>query len=199
MHPLFRKLFPVLVVLALLLSACQPRAPLVPTPFPTPTSQPNPTPQAATPRPATQPPPTVAPTATLSAEIEEIKGTAEKRADKQSAWDAARIGQALAVGNQVRTADESLAAIRFASGSLTRLAPNSLFTLTALGNRPDAPITRIELALGKVFILLFGSGGGLEVETPAGVAAVRGSLMSVEVTDRGEVIVTCLETLQGCR
>jgi len=52
--------------------------------------------------------------------------------------------------------------------------------------------TKIKLETGKLFIIL--SGGSAEVETPSGIASVRGSYMKVEVDpETKDIYVTCLE------
>jgi hypothetical protein len=72
------------------------------------------------------------------------------------------------------------------------VAPSSFFTLTSNDKVDDGFVTHIKLELGKIFIIL--NGGTADVETPSGVASVRGSYMKVEVDPVTlDVYVTCLE------
>ncbi|MBI3242532.1 MAG: FecR domain-containing protein [Chloroflexi bacterium] len=189
-----RKLFTFTFILTLLIAACRPAA----------TAGPAPTSVVAATAGATISPSTPLATTggqTATATISEIKGTAEERLAVNVDWATAIIGQALATGNQVRTGSESLATIQFAQGTLARLGPEAVFTVSELGGDSQNPLIKLQLAAGQLFILITGSlgKGGVEVETPIGVAAVRGSLMSVEVTDDGRIIVTCLETTGNCQ
>ncbi len=195
-----RKLFSFTFILTLLIAACKPAA----TASPTSATSPAATPVVAATGGATitTPSPTVGnnTAASATAAISEIKGTAEHRGDEKANWATASVGQGLAIGNQVRTGAESLAAIQFAKGALTRLGPESIFTVTELGGDSQNPLIKLQLAAGQLFVLITGSlgKGGVEIETPIGVAAVRGSLMSVQVTDDGRIIVACLETHSNC-
>src|ERR1051325_10369653 len=111
-----RKSFSILLFFLLVLSACRPTV----------TTTPNPTVTSA---PSTSPNPAATATAdSHAAEITELQGAAEARANTAAEWSAASLGQTLIVGNQVRTGADSLATIRFSEGALTRLAPDSLFT-----------------------------------------------------------------------
>jgi hypothetical protein len=53
-------------------------------------------------------------------------------------------------------------------------------------------VTKLKLEAGRIFIIL--NGGSMDVETPSGVASVRGSYMSVFVNPvTMDTILTCLE------
>ena len=219
MRSAFRKLFVTLMTGALLLAACSHNAAsLAPAvaPSPVPTSLPLPqavtslpvvratavllSPPAATPGSARSATPTSAAPRPRSAEIQEIKGNADKRDGEQAPWTSAALGDALSLGKQVRTDTTSTAALRFTEGTLVRLAPGSIFTVVEVSGDTRNPITRLKLQLGKIFAMLAGSTGkgSFEIDTPSGVASVRGSLMSVEVNAKGRLVVTCLESKLGC-
>ena len=101
-------------------------------------------------------------------------------------------GQLLAEGGQVRTGDGSKARVSLSDGTILRLSPNTLITLDRLTGDPTNPFTRLLMALGKVWVIL--KSGQLEVDSPAGVASVNGSFLSVEFqADTNTVVVTCLE------
>jgi len=84
-------------------------------------------------------------------------------------------------------------------GTIIRIAPNSAFTMVSITDGDDGVKTTTQLLFGKIFILL--RGGSLEVETPSGIASVRGSLLSVQYNRRlNRVRASCLEgncTLQN--
>ena len=136
-----------------------------------------------------------------TAEITAINGTATQRIHTQDTWSMARVGQALSAGNQVRTEDQSRATIDFTNGTLTRLGPNTLLTITELSGTDQEPIARLRLLVGEVFVLISRSlgNGKLEIQTPVGIAAVRGTYMGVRVTADNRVVITCLETKSSCR
>ena len=72
------------------------------------------------------------------------------------------------------------------------MAPLSYFTLVENQPEDDGLFTRIKLEIGQIWIVL--NGGSLEVETPSGQAAVRGSYMMIEIDPETQAaLVTCLE------
>jgi hypothetical protein len=67
-----------------------------------------------------------------------------------------------------------------------------LFTLTVKNPDPVNLWMRFQLSVGQLYIIL--RGGSVEVETPSGVATVRGSFMSVFIDQKtGDALVQCLE------
>ncbi|MEN9563232.1 MAG: FecR protein, partial [Chloroflexota bacterium] len=77
-------------------------------------------------------------------------------------------------------------------GTIVRVAPNSAFTLPQITEENGEPKTTLSLLFGKIFVLL--NGGSLDVETPSGVASVRGSLLSVSVDPASNRLqAVCLE------
>lgn len=101
-------------------------------------------------------------------------------------------GDQLQVGGQAKSGETGRARLDLQpDGTILRLAPNTLFTLQALETQAEAPFSRLRLMLGKLWVIL--NGGSLEVETPYGVAAVRGSYLSVAFDETQGMVVTCLE------
>ncbi len=149
---------------------------------------------AATPT-ASATPATPAATATLagrSAVLNELVGDVQTRPAGGGKDVPGSDGQTVGEGDQVRTGDGSKARITLGDGTILRLRPNTSITLQQLFGNPNSPVARLLLALGKVFVIL--KSGQLEVQSPAGVAAVTGSFMSVEYqADVNAVVVTCLE------
>ncbi|MGQ0602442.1 MAG: FecR family protein [Anaerolineales bacterium] len=164
-------------------------------------------PLAASPTPTTTPTPSSTPTASAtptitptprprSAVLSELWHEVEARPRAAADWAAASEGQTVAANGGVKTGAESRARVDISDGSVIRLAASTTFTLTELSPSPNDPVTRFLLDAGKVWLAVTQAlGGGIfEIETPVGVATVRGSLMSVEYfAANGHMIVTCLE------
>src|SRR5687768_1867930 len=132
-----------------------------------------------------------APTA-LSAALSELTGTVDVKQSDSEAFTPADANTVLGANGQVQTGDDGKVRLDLSSGTIIRIASSSSFTLASNEATDGGLITKIKLTAGKVFIIL--NGGHAEVETPSGVASVRGSYMKVEVdTDTGDVYVTCLE------
>jgi len=132
-------------------------------------------------------------TSTFTATINEIKGTVQARQPDQSDYANASDGLTLQLHGLVKTSNDGRARLNLSSGTIVRVAPASLFTLTDNQAQSDNSLaTKLKLELGKVWIVL--KGGTLDIETPAGQAGVRGSLLSVTVDPNNiGVYVTCLE------
>jgi hypothetical protein len=105
----------------------------------------------------------------------------------------ANVGMVISVGQTVQTGENSRAKLNLnPEGTIVRIAPNSSFTLSQINEENGAPKTSLKLLFGKVFVLL--KGGSLDVETPSGVASVRGSLLSVRYNpETNRVRASCLE------
>lgn len=132
------------------------------------------------------------PNSARTAQLSELRNTVEARASETTDWQAAAEGDGLAAGGGVRTGDEARARVDISDGTIVRLAPNTEFTLRQFND----PVTQWSLSAGKLWISVTKAlgGGAFEVETPNGVAAVRGSLMGVEYYPaNGHMIITCLE------
>lgn len=147
--------------------------------------------------PATSAPPTPE---SRSAQLSEPKATVEAQENENAEWQAALTGQTILSGGGARTGDESRARLDISDGTIVRLAANTDFKLVELSPTFADPVTRLRLDAGKVWVSVTSALGlgAFDVETPVGLAGVRGSLMSVEYDPAtGVMIVTCLEGL--CR
>ncbi len=181
-----------IVIVAFSLYACQSAQTPIPSASPPPTFTPVPT-AVPTLTPTLVPTPTIPP---RSATLSELQKEVDARNDAVAQWREAAEGQSLFVGGGVKTGDEARARLDISDGAILRLAANSEFTLTDLTAAPTDAVTRLKLAAGKLWVALTGTAeeGVLEIETPIGVATVRGSYMSVEFAeDTGQAVVTCLE------
>jgi hypothetical protein len=110
----------------------------------------------------------------------------------QSSFVPASAEKQLEVNDQVQTGEDGRARLDLSSGTIIRVAPSSLFTLTSNEPVEGGLATQIKMELGKIFIIL--NGGSAEVETPAGVAAVQGSYLKIEFDPANNTLtLTCLE------
>ena len=128
----------------------------------------------------------------LSAALREVSGKVDVKQAGQETFTPASAGSVLEVNGQIQTGDDGRVRIDLTSGTIIRVAPSSFFTLTSNDEVEGGLVTRIKLELGKIFIIL--NGGTSNVETPSGIASVRGSYMKVEVDPVTlNVYITCLE------
>jgi hypothetical protein len=173
----------------LLLASCQ--AASIPLAAPTP-RPPDIAPVAAATA-APTPPPSAEP-ARLAGLIA-LQGSARWRASAAAGWDCANIGQELLLENQVLTESGAKAVIEYLDGLLVHVAPKTLFTVTKLEQAEDRSLlATLRLLAGQLFVAHEGGQASqIRVETEAGIAGVRGTMLSVKVTISGRVIVTCLE------
>ncbi len=135
---------------------------------------------------------TSAPEVDLTASLNEITGKVEFKQAGDSAFSPAAAGVKLKIGGQVQTGVDGKVRLDLSSGTIIRVRPSSIFTLAVNEKADKGLATRIKLEIGWIFVIL--TGGKLEVETPAGVAAVRGSFMSFRYDPVARIFsLTCLE------
>jgi len=128
----------------------------------------------------------------VTATLSELTGSVQVEQAGETAFSPATLGYVLKVLGQVQTSTDGKVRLDFSTGSLARLGPNTHFTLQATQESPQGLLTRVQLALGKVWVTL--KGGSLEVETAAVVAAVRGSLATITFNPTpGLVTNVCIE------
>jgi hypothetical protein len=132
------------------------------------------------------------PALSFSAVLKEITGKANIKQPGASDFSPASVGMELQLNGSIQTGDDGRARLDLTSGTIIRVAPASLFTFTSNQPSNGSLSTQINLNLGGLFIIL--SGGNANVNTPSGVASVRGSYLSVYVDPSTQtVVVTCLE------
>ncbi len=123
---------------------------------------------------APTPPATTAPPADpRTASVSEIVGDVQGRPAPADALRPIAVGFTLGVGGETRTGDQSRARLDFSDGAIMRLAANTSFVMQSVDLPPQGLAARVQLELGRLWVSL--TGGALEVETPVGVASVRGS------------------------
>ncbi len=87
----------------------------------------------------------------------------------------AQINQAMAYGDQIRTADQALAEVGLVTGAMFRIGGNAALTLQPNQLQIDSGqmITWVEGALSEP----------IEIVTPAGIAGIRGTTVFVNIED----------------
>ena len=127
-----------------------------------------------------------------NATITSVINEALARALKTDTFILAEPGMVLLTGGELQTKMDSRASLSLLpEGIIVRVGPNTIFTVQEIDTE-EQPGIRLHLDIGKIWILL--RGGTLEVETPSGVAAVRGSLLGVSYDpEEKQVTSTCLE------
>lgn len=107
----------------------------------------------------------------------------------------AALGETLNGGDLVNTGKNTRAAIRFTDdGSIIRLNPSSRLQVQVSGDK-SAITKTIELEFGELWAKVHKQQGGqFRVQTPAGVAAVKGTEFIVRVDENG---LTTILTLEG--
>jgi hypothetical protein len=99
--------------------------------------------------------------------------------------------QTLQENDQILTGEDGRVRLDLSTGAIIRLGSSTVFTLTGVSNQADGVNANLKVDIGKIWIIL--QGGSVDVETPSGVASVRGSYLMVTVAPSGEVLLTCLE------
>jgi len=136
-----------------------------------------------------------------SVTITDIQGGVQVRTSPAAAVTPAVLGQTLPIGSSLQTDASGQATLEFPDGSLIRIASGTTFQLVEVGNTASNPNTAVKLNLGTLFIYVQAALGQrvFDVQTPAGVASVRGSYMRVDYYPESDtVILTCLETQATC-
>ncbi|MBI3241065.1 MAG: FecR domain-containing protein [Chloroflexi bacterium] len=133
---------------------------------------------------------------TRSAQLSELKNEVQSRASSTGEWQSAVDGAQVAAGGGVKTGDDSRVRLDISDGTILRLAPQTEFELKQLSPEAADSVTQLTLTAGKMWAAVTTAlgGGSFDVETPVGVATVRGSYMSVEYFPaNGQMITSCLE------
>lgn len=109
-------------------------------------------------------------------------------------WIEAQVEMSLEVGDTIKTGNSSSAEITFFDGSIIELQAGTEIEVASLDISDTGSTTiRIKQAIGNTISRvkqLVDSASSYEVETPACVAAVRGSVMTVNVIDDDTTWVT---------
>ena len=113
-------------------------------------------------------------------------------------WTEAEVGMSLGVGDSIKTGGNSSAEITFSEGSTIQLEAGTEIEIASLDISTDtssATVT-VEQAIGSIIFRVtkvIDPASRYEVETPAGVVAVRGSAVQVYVIEDGTTWAINLE------
>jgi uncharacterized repeat protein (TIGR01451 family) len=109
-------------------------------------------------------------------------------------WIEAQVGMSLEPGDTIKSGDSSSAEITFFDGSTIELDAGTQLEVASLNITGTGSTTiKLKQAIGTTIsrvTQLVDSASSYEVETPAGVAAVRGSIMLVYVIEDGTTWIT---------
>jgi len=121
------------------------------------------------------------------------KGKVKVKKGKVRNWREGRRGSRLDSGDIVRTFNQSLAAVMFTDDkSLLKVRDNS--TLAIRGKRTKKTISkRITCTLGNFWIKVTKQKSKMLVETPSGVAAVKGTEFYGVVDSEGNTMIIVIE------
>ena len=127
-----------------------------------------------------------------AAEIISLQGTGDQRTATAADWQPARPAQALATGDFVRTRQAAKMALLFADDTQLRLHQNTVLQVKGVAT-PAQPVTTLLLSAGRAWTQTKRADGSrLNLETPAAVAAIRGTDWDLAVDDDGRTVITVL-------
>lgn len=127
-----------------------------------------------------------------AAEILTLQGSGEQRTGSEPQWRPARIAQALAAGDFVRTREASRMALLFADQTQVRLHQNTVLQVKGVATAAR-PLTTMLLEIGRAWAQTRRvPDSRLELQTPAATAGIRGTDWDIEVEPGGRTLLTVL-------
>jgi hypothetical protein len=126
----------------------------------------------------------------LSAALSELTGIVQVRDAAQAPYVQVNDGFQLKQNMLLQTKEQSRVRLTLSTGSIIRLGQLTIFSLESQTPATQGGLLSIGLQAGKIWIVL--KGGSLDVTSPAGLASVRGSYMSVWI-EPNRITITCLE------
>ena len=128
------------------------------------------------------------------AKITTLVGQVEWMKSGSDQWQACSEGQPLSEGDKIRTGTDGQATLTLDEGSTIQLSPGSEFTLQSLAKESANEQLESILALMKgklrAQVTPLKPGSKFEIETPAMVAAVRGTIFNVSINADGSIDVS---------
>lgn len=116
--------------------------------------------------------------APIAGEIVTVNGDEGLRFVNEADWRIAEATQNLLAGDALRTGPAGTLALRFADQTMIRVHRNSELTVKAL---PEGGTAELQLDSGRVWARATTGGTGVDIETPAATAAIRGTDWTLEV------------------
>lgn len=120
------------------------------------------------------------------------KGGEELRFVKAGDWQPAEVRQDLLDGDSLRTNAIGNLAILFADRTQIRVGRNSTLTVRDVA-ASGSGTTQLDLQAGNVWARAARGGSGVDIKTPAAVAAIRGTDWSLTVDGSGKTSLVVLE------
>jgi len=113
-------------------------------------------------------------------------------------WQNAARGARLNAGAQVRTGEQALAAIVFTDDkSLLKVRSNSKVVINgkreAAASGSQRIVKTIAMEIGELWAKVTKGSAPFRVETPSGVAAVKGTIFYTALTADGRMLIICLD------
>ncbi|HEV2565504.1 MAG TPA: FecR family protein, partial [Microvirga sp.] len=130
--------------------------------------------------------------APVAGSIVAAKGGEEMRFVREDLWRAAQLQQSLVGGDTLRTNAIGNLAILFNDQTQIRVGRNSTLTVNDVASGP-ADATQLSLQGGNIWARAARGGSGVDVKTPAAVAAIRGTDWSLSVDGAGKTSLVVLE------
>lgn len=128
----------------------------------------------------------------LFAQLTESEGEVEYREPDEDEFILAFVGYILEENGQIQTGIDGRARFDLSDQSIVRIGPSSLFTFISLEGEPDDTISRMQLLFGKMWAVL--RGDSLTIDTPSGVATIRGSYIGIIIEENTLMVtVNCFE------
>lgn len=111
--------------------------------------------------------------------VSEFNGAVNGRVTAVESLAPVSLGFTLKPSGEVQTGEASRARLDLSDGALVRLGAQTSFVLEDLTpGDADNVVVKLQMAFGKIWVSL--TGGEIEVETPVGVASVRGSFAVIQ-------------------
>ena len=112
-------------------------------------------------------------------ELQEISGTVLVQKANDNEPFNVEDGEMVFVNDQIFTLENSRALIELSNETIIRISPKSTFILEEIDETSAGVEAKLKLEIGRIWIIL--NGGSIDVDTPSGVASVRGSYLHVSV------------------
>ena len=115
-----------------------------------------------------------------------VSGQVELRRNGGGAFQPVTLGETVKTGDEIQTGANGRAEFAWADGTRWKLEPNTRLSITRAASNSwrKTEQTQFRLDAGKVFVRVvktLAPGSSFQIETPSAVAAVRGTVWSIEV------------------
>ena len=130
------------------------------------------------------------------ATIRLINGTLQIRRAASSKWEIATLGMMIFPGDQLKTGENSKAAILFTDATQVKMNANSLLTID--GKREEKSLTKkLKLKFGEIWGKVTHQDSPMQIETPTSVASVKGTEFDIVIIEEDGEIMTYLFVFEG--